>query len=190
MNLGFLVKLRWMLSRRSVKIGKAPNMRYWPHFRGRGRIEIGDRFTTRCGAVVDSQSGHIKIGNDVSLNDYSILLGHGGISIGDNVRIAGHVVVAAFEHNYEDPVIPIRLQSIRKGAVVIGDDVWIGAGAKVLAGSVIARGTVIGANSVVKGRTVPYGIYVGAPARLVKTRTGKHARSETVDRPVPVKAFG
>jgi len=179
-----------MLSRRSFSIGNAPNMRYWPRFRGRGRIEIGDRFTTRCGVIVDAQSGHIDIGNDVSINDYSILLGHGGIRIGDNVRIAAHVVIVAFEHNYEDPTVPIRLQSITKEAVVIGDDVWIGAGAKVLAGSHIARGTVIGANSVVKGRTVPYGVYVGAPARLVKTRTGKHARSEAVDRPVRVRSFG
>lgn len=176
-----------MLSRRSVRIGRGPNMRYWPRFRGRGPIEIGDRFTTRCGVVVDAQSGHIKIGNDVSLNDYSILLGHGGISIGDSVRIAAHVVVAAFEHNYEDPTTPIREQSIRKETVVIGDDVWIGAGAKVLAGSNIARGTVIGANSVVKGATEPYGVYVGAPARLVKTRTGKQ---KTSDFQVQVQASG
>ncbi|EPE97103.1 acyltransferase [Rhizobium grahamii] len=107
-------------------------------------------------------------------------------SIGDSVRIAAHVVVAALEHNYEDPTIPIREQSIRKEAIVISDDVWIGAGAKVLAGSNIARGTVIGANSVVKGATEPYGVYVGAPARLVKSRMEKQ---KTNDRQVPMQGF-
>ncbi|MCS0457899.1 MULTISPECIES: acyltransferase [Rhizobium] len=51
---------------------------------------------------------------------------------------------------------------------MIEDDVWIGAGAKILAGAHISRGCVIGANSVIKGTTVPGGIYVGAPARLVR----------------------
>lgn len=146
-------------------------MRYWPQFRCRyGKIELGDRVFTRNGVILDAQTGTIKVGDDVSINDYSILLGHGGIVIGNNVRIAAQVVIASFEHSYENPDVPIRLQSIRKDGVFIGDDVWIGAGAKVLAGSHIARGCVIGANSVVKGSTVPFGIYVGAPARLVKTR--------------------
>ena len=57
-----------------------------------------------------------------------------------------------------------------KKPIVIEDDVWIGAGAKILGGSHIAKGCVIGANAVVKGRTKPYGIYVGAPARLLKRR--------------------
>ncbi|MCS0462163.1 MULTISPECIES: acyltransferase [Rhizobium] len=174
MNLGFLVKLRSFLSGGSLRIGKEPNMRYWPRFRyRRGKIEIGDRLFTRCGVIIDAQSGVITIGNDVSINDYSILLGHGGIQIGDNVRIAAHVVVVAFEHRYNDPAVPIRLQPVKKDGIVIGDDVWIGAGAKVLAGCHIAQGCVIGANSVVKGATVPFGVYVGAPARLVKTRTAK-----------------
>lgn len=171
MNLGFLVRLRAALSGGALRIGKSPNMRYLPRLRYRdGTIEIGDRLFTRCGVVLDAQSGMIEIGNDVSVNDYSILLGHGGVRIGDNTRIAAHVVIVSFEHSYEDPTILIRDQPIKKGRVVIGKDVWIGAGAKVLAGSNIADGCVIGANSVIKGTTEPFGVYVGSPARLVKRR--------------------
>jgi acetyltransferase-like isoleucine patch superfamily enzyme len=147
-------------------------MRYWPRLRYRyGRIEIGDRLFTRCGVVIDAQTGTIAIGNNVSINDYSILLGHGGIKVGNDVRIAAHVVIVAFDHSFDNPDIPIHRQPLRKNGITIGDDVWIGAGAKVLAGSHIARGCVIGANAVVKGNTVPFGIYVGAPARLLRTRT-------------------
>lgn len=171
MNLGFLVRLRAALSGGALRIGKSPNMRYLPRLRYRdGTIEIGDRLFTRCGVVLDAQSGMIEIGNDVSINDYSILLGHGGVRIGDNTRIAAHAVIVSFEHSYEDPTILIRDQPIKKGRVVIGKDVWIGAGAKVLAGSNIADGCVIGANSVIKGTTEPFGVYVGSPARLVKRR--------------------
>jgi acetyltransferase-like isoleucine patch superfamily enzyme len=146
-------------------------MRYWPRFRFRyGKIEIGDRIFSRCGVVLDAQSGHIKIGNDVSINDYAILLGHGGISVGNNVRIAAHAMIVAFEHSYDDLEVPIRNQPIEKAPVIIEDDVWIGAGAKVLSGCHIARGCVIGANSVVKGKTVPFGIYAGVPARFLRLR--------------------
>lgn len=54
--------------------------------------------------------------------------------------------------------------------IIIEDDVWIGAGVKVLDGVTIAQGCVIGANSVVTKSTEPYGIYVGVPARKIKSR--------------------
>lgn len=124
----------------------------------------------RYGVVIDAQSGRVEIGNNVSLNDFAVLLGHGGIRIGNGVRIAAQTAIVSFEHGFDDPTAPIKEQPLRKAQVVIEDDVWIGAGAKILAGAHISRGCVIGANSVIKGTTVPGGIYVGAPARLVRLR--------------------
>ncbi|MFS2154610.1 acyltransferase [Rhizobium sp. Rhizsp42] len=159
-------------------------MRYLPKLRYRhGKIEIGDRLFTQSGVVLDAQSGKIEIGNNVSINDYSIVLGHGGVRIGDGTRIAAHVVIISFEHGYEDATVLIKDQPIKKGRVVIGGDVWIGAGAKVLAGSNIADGCVIGANSVIKGATEPFGVYVGSPARLVKKRPLPDATGPQAMRP-------
>ncbi|WP_083539941.1 acyltransferase [Rhizobium tibeticum] len=146
-------------------------MLYWPRFRWRkGTIAIGDRVSMRYGVVIDAQSGRVEIGNNVSLNDFAVLLGHGGIRIGNGVRIAAQTAIVSFEHGFDDPAAPIKDQPLRKAQIVIEDDVWIGAGAKILAGAHISRGCVIGANSVIKGKTVPGGIYVGAPARLVRLR--------------------
>ncbi len=52
----------------------------------------------------------------------------------------------------------------------IGNDVWIGDEVTILGGVTIADGTVIGAGAVVTKDTVPYGVYVGVPARLIKRR--------------------
>ncbi|MGV1759331.1 acyltransferase [Rhizobium sp. A22-96] len=139
----------------------------------RGDVRIGERVHFRRGVVIDAQEGSIEVGNHVSFNEYSILLGRGGISIGNDVRIAAHAMVVSFDHNFDDLTQPIRLQGVTKKPIVIEDDVWIGAGAKILGGAHIARGCVIGANAVVKGKTEPYGIYVGAPARLLKRRGEK-----------------
>ncbi|WP_311758008.1 acyltransferase [Paracoccus broussonetiae] len=170
-NIGRLVKIKALLSRGALTIGKRPKMLYWPRFRWReGRIRIGDRVSMRNGVVIDAQSGLIDIGDNVSINDYAVLLGHGGITIGNEVRIAAHAIIVSFEHGFDDARTPIRRQPLLKEQVVIEDDVWIGAGAKILAGSHLARGSVIGAGAVVKGRTLPGGIYVGAPARLLRRR--------------------
>ena len=59
---------------------------------------------------------------------------------------------------------------ISKGDIVIGNDVWIGTGAKILSGVTIGDGAVIGAYSVVAKNVAPYAITVGNPAREIKKR--------------------
>ena len=55
----------------------------------------------------------------------------------------------------------------RAEKIVIGDDVWIGAGAIVLPGVTIGEGAIIGAGAVVT-KDVPAGeTYVGVPARSI-----------------------
>jgi acetyltransferase-like isoleucine patch superfamily enzyme len=174
MNFRLLYRVKALLSKGALKIGSKAKIKYLAHFRWRkeGSIAIGQRLMVESGVVIDAQSGHIEIGDHVSLNDHAVLLGHGDITVGNDVRIAAGVVVASFEHNYDDASTPIRSQGITKKPVVIEDDVWIGAGAKILGGSRIARGCVIGAGAVLKGTTVPFGVYVGNPARLLKMRGG------------------
>ncbi|MBM7044540.1 MULTISPECIES: DapH/DapD/GlmU-related protein [Rhizobium] len=154
----------------------------------RGSVRIGEVVRFRKGVVIDAQKGSIDIGNHVSFNEYTILLGSGGISIGNDVRIAAHAMVVSFDHNFDDLTQPIRLQGLTRKPIVIEDDVWIGAGAKILGGSHIAKGCVIGANAVVKGKTEPYGIYVGAPARLLKWRGQKDSpTAENIEQLPPSK---
>jgi acetyltransferase-like isoleucine patch superfamily enzyme len=57
-----------------------------------------------------------------------------------------------------------------KGDVIIGNDVWIAAGATILSGVRIGNGAVIGACSVVTKDVPPYGIVAGNPAKLVRFR--------------------
>lgn len=171
MRLGPFYRLKALLSRGGLKIGRRPKIKSRVQFRyKRGSIQIGKKLLLESGVVIDAQGGRIVLGDHVSLNDYTVLLGHGGITIGHDVRIAAHVVIASFDHNFDDVSSPIRTQGITLKPITIGDDVWIGAGAKILGGSNIGKGCVIGANAVVKGDTVPFGVYIGSPARLLKMR--------------------
>ncbi|MES5098719.1 acyltransferase [Agrobacterium sp. BA1120] len=135
-----------------------------------GRIKAGSKCRIRRGAMLIPYGGDIIIGNDFSLNPYSVLYGQGGLKIGNDVRIAAGCVVIPSNHIFSDANKPIRLQKISKLGIVIEDDVWIGANVTVLDGSHISKGCVIAAGAVVRGRTEPYGIYGGVPAKLIKMR--------------------
>ena len=60
--------------------------------------------------------------------------------------------------------------SYSNGDVVIGNDVWIGAGSIILSGSAIGDGAIIAAGSVVMGKIKPYTINGGNPIKLIKKR--------------------
>ncbi|WP_146346121.1 CatB-related O-acetyltransferase [Falsiphaeobacter marinintestinus] len=53
---------------------------------------------------------------------------------------------------------------------IIGNDVWLGQGARVLPGARIGDGVIVGAGAVVGGEIPAYGIVAGNPARLVRRR--------------------
>lgn len=119
---------------------------------------------------LETHNGWIKIGKDCSINRFSILAGHGGLEIGNYVRIGPDVIIYAANHIYSNPDIPIKDQGLSFHGIKIEDDVWIGAGAKILDGVTIGRGSVIGAGAVVTKDIPPYSIAVGVPARAIKKR--------------------
>lgn len=113
----------------------------------------------------------IKIGKDTIIEPNVVLSTRaGGTIIGNGVRIAAHTVVVPSNHIYSDPNKYIYTQGLSKKGIKIEDDVWLGAGVKILDGVTIAKGCVIGANAVVTKDTEPLGIYVGIPAKKIKNR--------------------
>jgi acetyltransferase-like isoleucine patch superfamily enzyme len=90
--------------------------------------------------------------------------------IGDNVLIAGHTMIIPSNHNSQDLQIPINQQGENSKGIIIEDDVWIGAGCKILDGVCIKSGAIIGAGSVVTKDIPPNAIIAGVPGKLIKYR--------------------
>jgi len=57
-----------------------------------------------------------------------------------------------------------------RGPVVIGDDVWIGAGATILDGVRVGRGAIVGAGAVVTRDVPDFAVVTGVPAKVVSQR--------------------
>lgn len=135
-----------------------------------GSIRIGERSVIHPGAMLLSYGGFIRLGANCSVNPYSVLYGHGGLVIGDNVRIAAHCVIVPANHGIALDGGPIASQPLSKRGIRIGNNVWLGAGVRVLDGAVIGDGCVVAAGAVVRGELHPCGIYGGVPARLLGWR--------------------
>jgi acetyltransferase-like isoleucine patch superfamily enzyme len=166
---------KWIIVRISgIDIALSARISHRAHFEKQGgKIIIGDRATINDYVKIIAQGNTIEIGTDVSINYNSILYGHGGLTIGDNTRIAAHCMFIPMNHNYDDLNILIKDQGITKKGIVIGSDVWIGARVTVLDGVIIGNGVVVGAGSLVCKNLSPNGVYVGNPAHLIKYRGKK-----------------
>jgi acetyltransferase-like isoleucine patch superfamily enzyme len=135
-------------------------------------IKVGSGCEIHSYAMIMTYGGNISIGDFSSVNPFTILYGHGGLTIGSMVRIAAHVVIVTANHVIESIHEPIISQGVVTSAVDIKDNVWIGAGAKVLGGVTIHSGAVIAAGAVVN-RDVPENAIVGGvPAKILKIRDG------------------
>ena len=117
-------------------------------------------------------SGEVVIGDDCAINSGTVIYTGNGVKIGDAVAIAANCTLAPTNHAFADRDRRIRDQGFlpSKGGIVIEDDVWLGANVVVLDGAVIRQGCVVGAGSIVRGELEPYGIYGGAPLRLIGKR--------------------
>lgn len=138
-----------------------------------GRVVVGSNTSLDVGVVLRAYGGIIDIGSNCSVNAYSVLIGgEQGLVIGDGVRIAPHASIVASNHVVEDVSKYMHLQGISSKGIIIENDVWIGAGAKILDGVVVSKGTIVAAGAVVTKSTLRYSIVAGVPARVISLRNG------------------
>lgn len=106
-------------------------------------LKIGDNCSVGPGVIIDwSHCWHIEIGNNVTLAPYVHILAH-------------------------DASTKMHLGYTRIGKVIIGDNVFIGAGTIVLPNVTIGSNSIIGAASLVN-KDVPDNVVVaGNPARIL-----------------------
>lgn len=109
---------------------------------------------------------HISIGNNVSINAFVHMWGHGTINIGDDCLIASHVSINSVTHNSE--ILPYKNNIVTK-EVNIGNNVWIGSHSVILPGIKIGNNAIIGAGSIVNKDVPPNVTVAGVPAKIIKS---------------------
>jgi|SaaInlStandDraft_7_1057024.scaffolds.fasta_scaffold73442_2 maltose O-acetyltransferase len=118
---------------------------------------------------------NIEVGNRVGISQGCFLSAGCGIRIGDDVMIGHQVSVLSEGHASARLDVPMREQGLVGGPIVIGNDVWIGAGARILPGVSIGSGCIVGANAVVTGDLPERAVAIGVPARVLRLRDDEGA---------------
>jgi carbonic anhydrase/acetyltransferase-like protein (isoleucine patch superfamily) len=141
------------------------------------KIIVGAGGSVGTGTLLIAQSrgaakNHIIIGERVAINEYNNLRAAGGdIRIGNHCQIAQFCTLVASNHTVETAQYMIDAPwETSKVSIDIEEDVWIGANCVILPGVTIGRGAVIGAGAVVTKDVPAYSIYVGNPARFLRSR--------------------
>ena len=134
-----------------------------------GLVTMGDGVTVNRFAYIQADNGGVTLGARVEINNFSIVNGTGGVSIGDDTLIGPGVRIVSYTHQYAADEL-IRDQPSLGKPISIGRDVWIGANAVVLAGVTIGDGAVVAAGAVVNRDVAPSQVVAGVPAKRIKSR--------------------
>jgi serine O-acetyltransferase len=102
------------------------------------------------------------IGRGAEFGPGFVLIHSTGVVINGSVRGGSNVYL---EHQ-------VTIGAERRQSAILGNDVFLGAGAKVIGAVRIGDGARVGANAVVVDDVPAYATVVGIPARVVRSRAG------------------
>lgn len=110
----------------------------------------------------------LKIGDNTSFQQNCHITFSMNLIIGKNVTVLFDVLITDIDHKYEMLDVNILNQPILVKTTKIGDNCFIGSGAKIQAGTILGKQCIVGANAVVRGVFPDYCVIVGIPAKIIK----------------------
>ena len=130
------------------------------------KFSLGDYSVIESFACINNAVGDVMIGNHTRVGLHNTIIGP--VIIGNHVNLAQGITVTALNHNFDDSNKRIDEQGVRTSAVIIEDDIWIGANAVILPGVTIGHHSVVAAGAVVTKDVPPHSLVAGVPAKIIK----------------------
>lgn len=143
----------------------------YSHASQRGRLHLGEGVSFAPN-VSFRNAERIWIGAGSHLGEHSVIWAgntSGTIRLGRKCLLGPRVTITASNYGIERGT-PVMDQAKIERDIIIGDDVWLGAGAVVVAGVRIGNGAVVGAGAVVTKDVPENAVVGGVPARVIGER--------------------
>ena len=145
------------------------------HDKRRDAIALGTGVMLADRVMLSCKGGCIHIGDNVGVNTQSLIqsVGDCPVYIGDDCVIGQGCLLRAggsYEIGDADEGLIRERPMVRDGGLRLKDNVWLGAGARVLGGVTMGGGSAAGAGAVVTKSVPALALCVGVPARVVRTR--------------------
>jgi len=110
----------------------------------------------------------VKVGRGTRFNNYGMgIVVHRRVVIGNDCMIGQHVTIGGRSGHHDVPVL--------------GNNVFVGVGAKVLGPIKIGDHAVIGANAVVLHDVPAHAVVAGVPAKIIKNKASSEAETLLVN---------
>lgn len=133
-------------------------------------IEIGSGVFLGRGTILSCKNGDIVLGDHVNIGFQCEIFSGSKVSVGRYGLFAAYSYLVGGGHEFERARVPVIEQARASLGIALGENVWLGTGAKVLDGVTIGSNVVVGANAVVAESLPDNVIAAGIPARVLRSR--------------------
>lgn len=177
----YITRILWnSQKKRFKKICKGSSVLELPYIQGYENIIIGKNFHIGKDIRMEAWTRYGKqrfnpriiIGDNVTMTGRCYISCIDYVRLGNNVLIGRDVFITDNSHgdtsfeSIKNP--PIQRNLTSKGAVYIGDNVWIGRQSTILSGVKIGKNSIVGAHSLVIDDVPDNVVVCGCPARIIK----------------------
>jgi len=133
-------------------------------------IDIGSGVFLGRGTILSCKNGDILLGDRSNLGFHCEIFSGSSVKVGRHGLFAAYAYLVGGGHEWERLDVPVLEQGRSSKGITLGDDVWLGTGAKVLDGVSVGSRVVVGANAVVN-QDLPDGVVAaGIPAKVLRSR--------------------
>ena len=133
-------------------------------------IVIGNGVFIGRNTILCCKDGDIVIGDNATISFNCVIFSSNFVQIGKDIQIAAYSFLNGGTHSFDRTDIPVLKQERSGRGIILGDNVWLGANAKVLDGVSIGRDAIVGAGAVVNKDVPPFSIVGGVPAKIIRSR--------------------
>ena len=153
--------------RRFTTLGGPVSFDGWPEIANDGALHVGKGLKMMCGIRRSSigvyGGASVRIGENVVINNGTIIASRVAVSIGDGTGIGYDVLIMDSDGH---PLVPG--EPVQEGPITIGKHVWIASKAAILQGVTIGDFAVVATGAVVTRDVPAYAVVAGVPAKVVK----------------------
>ena len=123
--------------------------------------------------IIYCQNGDIYVGENANISSNCQIFSAKSVRVGKGALVGAYSYLIGGGHNYEDvDTLIIEQGRIAKG-ITLEDNIWIGAGVKILDGLIIGESAIIGTGAVVTDNVPEFAIMGGVPAKFIRDRRTK-----------------
>jgi maltose O-acetyltransferase len=164
-----VARARWYL-RHADELGTRVRLRGRPAVSNEGRMVIGERVqlvsTIATLELVASDGGLLEIGPRTLVNFGCSLVATKLVRIGAHCHIGPYTMMLDNDFHRVEPERRLELPDSK--AIIIEENVWIGARVIVMAGVTVGKDSCVGAGSVVTSNVPPRTLVAGVPAKVIR----------------------